>query len=110
MRYFVNHATRMTRTIDAGDREPPAEWTEVIGPAYDQFRKISKIFFTSSNEKQVRKSGNGPELLFQGIERVAKQKKKDTGCELDAARDWAAICAGYANYDEALKEIGGRDE
>lgn len=110
MRFFVNHATRMIRTIDPGDREPPPQWTEVIEVDYDRFRKITKFFFTSSTEKQVRKVGNGRGLLLKGIERLAKRTMKATGCTKADALDSVSQAAGYNNFIDAVDQLGEGNE
>lgn len=106
MRFFVNHNTRMVRTIDPGDREPSAEWTEVIAQGYDQFVKISKIFLTLSQGREARKFGNGRALILKGIKRLANREKKATGCTLSEALDKASQLAGYNNYIEASDALG----
>ena len=115
LRYFVNYHTRMIRTIDLGDREPPEQWVEVIAQGYDQFRKITKIFFTSSTERQARKLGNGMELKLKGIKRRATKMKKAAkaeGRELThtQALEIVAVEAGYRNYHEARIALGDPDD
>ena len=106
LRYFVNHATRMVRTIDAGDREPPPPWTEVIARGYDQFVKITKIFLTLSNGREARKVGNGRALLLCGIKRLASSAVKATGCTKAEALDSLAQAAGFNNFIDAADKLG----
>lgn len=106
MRYFVNHATRMVRTIDDGDSLPPPPWTEVIAQGYDQFVKISKIFLTLSNGREARKVGNGRALLLKGIKRLASRTVKATGCTKAEALDSLSQAAGYNNFIDAVDQLG----
>lgn len=115
MRFFVNEHTRMVRTTDDVAGVPPQPWTEVSSAEYDQFRKITKIFLTFSNEKQVRMDGNGKEMTLRGIKRVATKAKKAAqaaGLELThtQALEQTAQLAGYRNYHEAQKALGGADD
>lgn len=114
MRYFINPHTRMVRTTDDVAGVPPQPWTEVIDKDYDQFRKISKIFLTLSNGKEVRMAGNGDELILKGIKRVAAQAKKAAlaiGVEMTTtqALEQTAQLAGYSSYHEAQTKLGGTD-
>ena len=108
--YFVNHATRMVRTIDAGDREPPPPWTEVIAQGYDQFVKITKIFLTLSNGREARKAGNGRALLLRGIKRLASSAVKAAGCTKVEALDSLSRAAGFNNYIDAVDQLGEGNE
>lgn len=110
LRYFVNHATRMVRTIDAGDREPPPPWTEVIAQGYDQFVKITKIFLTLSNGREARKVGNGRALLLRGIKRLASRTVKATSCTKAEALDSMSQAAGFNNYIDAVDQLGEGNE
>lgn len=110
LRYFVNHTTRMVRTIEAGDREPSPPWTEVIAQGYDQFQKITKIFLTLSNGKEARKVGNGRTLLLKGIKRLATRTVKATGCTKAEALDSQAQAAGFNNFIDAVDQLGEGNE
>jgi hypothetical protein len=114
MRYFVNHQTRLVRTTDDWDKPPPEPWTEATGGEYDQFRDRTQKFFTTSDQKEARKLGNGMELKLKGIKRRATKMKKAAhaeGKELthSQALEIVAKEAGYRNYHEAQKVLGGLD-
>lgn len=115
MRYFVNEHTRMVRTTDDVAGVPPQPWKEVSSEGYDQFRKITKIFLTVSNEKEARMAGNAKDLTLRGIKRVATKAKKAAhaiGVEMThtQALEQTAQLAGYRNYHEAQKALGGNDD
>lgn len=60
-------------------------------------------------------AGNGNELTLKGLKRAATKRKKAfraAGKEMthSQALDDVAVTAGYRNYHEAQKNLGGKDD